>query len=200
MTLYFAYGANLSLAAMERRAPGATPIGKFTLLDSRLVFRGVADCAYEPGAKCYGGLWRITPRCEDALDKFEGIKSGFYRKEYVDLEPGKFREDRLMFYTMNSTGVFPPDRHYLDTIRQGYRDFKLPMQALTDALKWTWDNKNPSRYELERHERKNRPALARPISPVPERDRNYLSFEERMERATGQSPTGNYGDLFEDAQ
>lgn len=161
--LYFAYGSNLNFAAMARRCPAAKPLGKWTLPDSRLVFRGVADVAHEPGAKCIGGLWRITPACEAALDRYEGIGSGMYRKEYLDVAGDEEGEDRVMFYVMNSTGIFPPSRGYLETIRDGYRNFKLPMKHLHKAVRASWDDKAPSHVERRRHRRTGRPALAAPI-------------------------------------
>jgi gamma-glutamylcyclotransferase len=159
-SLYFAYGSNLCIRHMGTRCPDASPLGKFVLKDSKLVFRGVADCAYEPGAECHGGLWRITPECERSLDGYEGINSGFYRKEYVRLEDGEYEDTHLMFYVMNSTGIFPPAKHYLETIAQGYRDFRLPMDELKAAVAASWDQQKPTERERERHRRKGQPALA----------------------------------------
>jgi hypothetical protein len=161
--LYFAYGSNLSIRAMRRRCPRAVPLGKFALGNSKLVFRGVADCPFEQGSKCWGGVWRITDRCEAALDRYEGWhpdQLGSYRKEFVPLRFADGREDTLMFYQMNSDGIFPPSEYYLDTLRDGYRDFKLPMSHLRAALKDAWENKNPSHLERKRYRRDGRPRLA----------------------------------------
>ena len=159
--IYFAYGSNLNLAAMKRRCPKAVPMGKFYLREARLVFRGVADCIHEAGSRCPGGLWRITPECEAALDIYEGIGSGMYRKEYVPLTGWK-GEETLMFYVMNSTGIFPPSRGYFETIKQGYRDFRIPVAPLNEALKASYDDKAPSHVERQRHRRNGRPRLAQP--------------------------------------
>lgn len=158
--LYFSFGSNLNIRHMQRRCQDAEPLSMFTLIDSRLVFRGVADCAYEIGAKCYGGLWRISAADEKDLDRFEGVASGFYRKEYVPLEAGKYEATHLMLYVMNSEGVFPPARHYLETIAQGYRDFRLPMDALKDAVRHSHEARQPSDRELSRYRRNGRPSLA----------------------------------------
>jgi hypothetical protein len=158
--IYFAYGSNTSKEQMRLRCPDAKPLGKFWLRSSRLVFRGVADCIYEPGSRCPGALYKITPECEDILDRKEGLMSGAYRKEIVRLNgfPG---EDRLMFYVMNSTGIFPPAERYLKRMREGYRDFGLPMRYLNKALLASWDDKAPTFRERKRHERDGRPQLAR---------------------------------------
>lgn len=156
--LYFAYGSNLNVAAMARRCPAAVSLGKINLQDSRLVFRGVADCIYEPGAECPGGVWRITSECEAALDRYEGVAGGFYRKEYITVE-GYEGEDRMLVYVMNSTGIMPPAVGYYETIRQGYKDFGLPLRYLRDAVQASWDDKAPSYRERQRHRRKGRPQL-----------------------------------------
>lgn len=183
-SLYFAYGSNLCIRHMMRRCPDAVPLGKFTLTDSRLVFRGVADCAYEVGATCFGGLWRITPECERSLDGYEGVGSGFYRKEYVPLEVGEYEDTHMMLYVMNSVGIFPPAEHYLETIAQGYRDFRLPMDELRAAVRAAWDQKNPTSAENSRYHRIGRPRLApRPSmggepkpKPVPDRPVVLLDY------------------------
>ena len=155
--LYFAYGSNLNKRQMASRCPGAVPLGRFTLDDARLVFRGVADVAYEPGAKCLGGVWRITPACEVALDRYEGVARGLYRREIVEIDNG----ESLLYYVMRSTGIFPPSWDYLESIREGYRDFKIPQRHLIDAVRASWDDKNPSHIERRRYRLKGRPALAK---------------------------------------
>src|SRR3954454_18755375 len=110
---YFAYGSNLHLAQMAKRCPAAVSLGRMKLPDHRLVFRGVADCIPVPGAVTYGGLWRITAACERALDNYEGVSMGLYRKEYVPIALPGGRIDDMLIYAMNSTGIFPPSAYYL---------------------------------------------------------------------------------------
>jgi hypothetical protein len=163
MALMFAYGSNLNIGQMAKRCPDAEPLGRMRLANWRLVFRGVADVIQEPGAVCYGGVWRITPRCEYALDLYEGIKSRMYRKEYIQIKPGKHGETRMMVYVMNSTGIMPPSDYYLGVIEEGYRDHRMPKDAykrLEEALRGSWDDKNPSHIERQRRRRNGRPTLA----------------------------------------
>jgi hypothetical protein len=157
--LYFAYGSNLNKAAMARRCPAAVALGDFFLPDARLVFRGVADCINEPGASCPGGVWQITDQCERALDRYEGVASGFYSKVYIPIDgvPG---EDSLMYYVMNSTGIMPPTVGYLDTIKAGYRDFNLPLKPLRDAVAQAWQDKDKTFYERRRRHRDGHAPLA----------------------------------------
>jgi hypothetical protein len=169
--IYFAYGSNLHLAQMDKRCPAAEPLGRLKLQDWRLVFRNVADIIREPGAVCYGGVWRITRDCERALDAYEGISSGLYRKEYIPIKATPQGETEMLVYTMNSTGIMPPSSHYLQVIKQGYRDFRMSKaahKALAAALAESWDDKAPTHVERQRHRRKGRPTLAaHPIPAMP---------------------------------
>jgi hypothetical protein len=158
--LYFAYGSNLNKDAMRYRCPAAKPISKFMMPNSRLVFRGVADCIEEPGADCPGAIWEITAACERSLDRYEGIGSGFYSKVFLPISgyPG---EDNLMLYVMNSTGIMPPTAGYLETIKQGYRDFGLALKPLREAVRHAWQDKDKTFHERRRRHRDGYAPLAK---------------------------------------
>jgi len=165
--LYFAYGSNLNVKQMKYRCPKAVPLGNFYLRDARLLFRGVADCIYLPGAVCPGGIWSITGDCERALDRYEGFKkgdpkSGMYYKQIIKIRNADGDvSTELMIYRMNSTGIMPPSQMYLDTIAEGYRNFRLPIKRLRQAVKRSYDDKNPSEVERARYIRNGKPRLAR---------------------------------------
>jgi hypothetical protein len=167
--LYFAYGSNLHLGQMARRCPDAEPLGPLIMPNTRLVFRGVADVIREDGVECPGGIWRITKRCEAALDRYEGFDPdhpdrGMYTKEYVQLDGLPDGETEIMLYTMNSRGIYPPSEGYFGTIVQGYKDFGLDRAALKIALDHSYEAKHPSHIERQRTRRMGRPALApRPV-------------------------------------
>lgn len=160
MTIYFAYGSNMNKRQMRVRCPNAKPIGAFYLDDAQLVFRGVADIVPKPGARAFGAIWKLTPACEAALDRYEGIEHGMYRKVYVDLAKPIQGEHEMMFYVMNSHGIMPPSEGYLDGIREGYRDFGIKQKPLNDAVEASHEDNNPSHVERQRHRRNGRPALA----------------------------------------
>jgi gamma-glutamylcyclotransferase (GGCT)/AIG2-like uncharacterized protein YtfP len=163
MSLYFAYGSNLSIEQMQRRCPDAVRIGPLALADWRLVFRMVADIIPSPGDTVHGAVWKLSPSDEANLDQFEGVAQGRYRKTYIPIEPYDFGGDHhedMLVYEMNSRGVMPPAINYLRTIRQGFRDFALPMAALDDAVEWSHDHKAPSHIERQRYARLGRPPLA----------------------------------------
>jgi gamma-glutamylcyclotransferase (GGCT)/AIG2-like uncharacterized protein YtfP len=180
MTIYFAYGSNLNKRQMAVRCPLATAIGPYRLDDAVLVFRGVADVIHKPGAAVFGAIWRITPECEEVLDRYEGIRHGLYRKVYVDLYQPIDGEKELMFYVMNSTGIEPPSRTYLDGIREGYRDFGLKQKPLSDAVEDSYKNRNPSHVERQRYRRNGRPQLAeRPAHKKATKGKGELDFDLR---------------------
>lgn len=146
MRYYAAYGSNLNMRQMAHRCPDAEPVTKLTLPNYRLVFRGVADVEHHEGARVHLGIWRITKRCEKALDRYEGYrnhapKHGLYRKAYL---PFRYRGDRheALIYLMNRDWYSPPDAHYLEVIRQGYEDFGFPVDALEDAALYDPDRRN----------------------------------------------------------
>ena len=64
MTLYFAYGSNMSRAAMARRCPRRARIGP-ALLDGYRFFVGIdgwGSVKPSAGERVHGVLWRLTPR------------------------------------------------------------------------------------------------------------------------------------------
>jgi len=144
-SLYWAYGMNLNHAQMRMRCPKAEPVSKLYVPNGRLIFRGVADVESVEDKERYvaGGIWRITPECEEALDALEGFPH-FYHKAYLILRfKGEKREQRCMFYKMNEDrykdvpedrGISPPYSPYLDLIIDGYRDFGLDIDLLERAV------------------------------------------------------------------
>lgn len=168
MNLYAAYGSNLNKAAMRRRCPDARPLGKFYLTDARLVFRGVLDVIYSPGDRVPCGLWRISSYDERALDRYEGVASGFYSKDRSLLIRYRGEEHRPLLYLMNSDGVYPPSQSYVEAVRKGYEDFNLDQSYLDAAIVDSFDNKSPDRQTRERRERQRNNPRTRRLVAMPE--------------------------------
>jgi gamma-glutamylcyclotransferase (GGCT)/AIG2-like uncharacterized protein YtfP len=133
--LYFAYGANTNRRGMEGRCPAAAFHRTCRLDGYRLVFRGVADI--EPAAReaVQGVVWRVTPKCIDSLDAFEGYPV-LYGRQLCDIG----EEEQAFFYQMNEAGYGLPSTGYYGTLRQGYTDFGLPESELRAAYDWTREN------------------------------------------------------------
>jgi gamma-glutamylcyclotransferase (GGCT)/AIG2-like uncharacterized protein YtfP len=135
-TLYLAYGANTHRGHMKHRCPQAKYAGNATLLDHRLVFRGVADVVRAKGSKVQCALWSITPLDEQNLDAFEGVATGFYVKRYVDLKiDGKVK--RALIYVMSGarTDEHEPPESYEITLRQGYAACKIAAKQIDEAIR-----------------------------------------------------------------
>lgn len=163
--LYFAYGSNLHIDQMSRRCPAATKVGPLLVDNGALVFRSVADVIYKPNSQVAGGLWTITPDCEERLDQYEGVDSGLYVKKYLPLSGGRY----ALYYKMNVRGIMPPAELYLNTIVQGYRDFGLDeyIPLLNRAVEHSYARKFKTPYLRNRHKRKGEPKLARPFGQTP---------------------------------
>ncbi|HYA71770.1 MAG TPA: gamma-glutamylcyclotransferase family protein [Roseiarcus sp.] len=136
--LYIAYGSNLHIGQMRQRCPRAIKVGSTKVPNTRLVFRGVADVEPCDGATLHVGVWHITQDCERSLDVYEGVRHGLYRKEYLPLQVrrnGRETIEDALIYIMNRGGYHSPSQFYFDTIRIGYDNFGLPVDALKQAAK-----------------------------------------------------------------
>jgi gamma-glutamylcyclotransferase (GGCT)/AIG2-like uncharacterized protein YtfP len=129
--LYFAYGSNLNIEQMGFRCGDAEPVRTLALRDWRLVFRGVADIEPSKGDTVQGALWRVSAADEAALDIYEGIEHGLYRKVLFTLNDS---DEHCFMYLMNSKRVGVPTERYFQTIEQGFADWELDTTTLYDAL------------------------------------------------------------------
>ena len=132
MKLYFAYGSNLHHAQMMKRCPKCAFIKKYTLNNYQMTFRskyGAADIEKKIGKKVYGALYLISKSAEKKLDVYEEYPT-LYKKIYFN-----YNGKRVMTYTMcKKTKLVPPTTRYLGIVRQGYKDCKLNLKSLNDAL------------------------------------------------------------------
>jgi gamma-glutamylcyclotransferase (GGCT)/AIG2-like uncharacterized protein YtfP len=135
--LCFAYGSNLNRYQMSKRCPAARPFGRMRINDYTLVFDGVADIIHSPGHVVEGACYWITDECEAALDIYEGFPR-LYVKRYLPVEvkhrDGSVTVEDCMFYTMETTRIRRPSTYYVETIRQGFKDWNIPRDTLNAAL------------------------------------------------------------------
>ena len=132
MLYYFAYGSNLHHIQMKRRCPNCRFIKKITLKNYSLTFRskyGVADIEKNIGQSVHGGLYLISKSAEKRLDIYEEFPT-LYKKMYF-----KHYNKKIMTYIMpKKTKLVHPTTRYLNTIKQGYKDCKLNLKRLNNAL------------------------------------------------------------------
>ncbi len=123
--LYFAYGSNLNKSQMAFRSPTAKALGSAYFVGWQLVFRGVADIERgDDDSLLPVGIWSIEEADEAALDRYEGVSSGLYRKVEIN---------GMLTYRMNRYSYARPPAEYFNTILNGYRDFGLDESELYNA-------------------------------------------------------------------
>ena len=138
--LYVAYGSNLNLYQMKFRCPTAKLIGTGIVKDHELQFKGRSDCAFATIAPSEGNavpvaVWELKESDEKSLDRYEGFPSHYFKQEIpVEMNNGKTISG--MVYIMNlrqSFGV--PSKGYVQTVSEGYRNCRLDMSVLKDAIR-----------------------------------------------------------------
>jgi hypothetical protein len=139
---YFAYGSNLEPVQMKLRCPGAVPCGRAVLRDHRLCFPvrsdgdwagGVASIEPASGRVVHGIVYRITERHLAALDLYEAVAEGMYRRDRVEVDREHEADPRLVwtyFAFPDPAGPTPPSRRYLDAILRGATHYGLPRDYL----------------------------------------------------------------------
>ena len=137
--IYGAYGSNMNLMQMGLRCPNAKVIGKGTLKNYRLTFRGigkgVANIEKMQGSSVPIVLWEITAKCEKALDIYEGYPR-LYVKRDVKVITDEGAVTAMVYVMAKEYEKLPaePSGYYLDTIWQGYINNKIPLLKLKQAV------------------------------------------------------------------
>ena len=158
-TFYWAYGSNLNKEQMKRRCPRSLPLGKLYVDGGELVFRNVADVRALDGGMVPGGLWYCPPEDIRALDRYAGVDGGFYSRRWMVADHRGETID-ILWYKMNSKGIYPPGEFYFNAILQGYKDFGLDTELLFDALEFSWNKQKKTLDLAERIRRKGKIELA----------------------------------------
>ncbi len=140
---YFAYGANLHLAQMKSLCPRSAPVCPARLVDYRLTIAlpaassgnqpGWATVTPEAGAQVPGALFRLHEDDLPALDHFEDYPALYDRKD-VEIVTAEGPLRAMIYIMRHPLKPARPAAHYVETLRQGYRDFDLPMEVLEGVL------------------------------------------------------------------
>lgn len=132
---YFAYGSNMASSQMADRCPGAVSLGAARLPGYRLAFdawsnrRGglVADVLPKPGSDVWGVLWQVTEGHAEALDRYEGVARGQYRRENVLVESASGDDVEAFAYVICKPGEEGPTTEaYRALLLAGAREHGLP--------------------------------------------------------------------------
>ena len=130
-SLYLAYGSNVNPVNMKRRCPRALALGQYELRGYEFEFRSVANLKKRKGAFVMGVLWKITPKCEQTLDRYEEYPKVYSKKYVLDRKLQRY----IMFYVLrNIRMALRPSKQYKDCILGGYKIFGLPESQIWTAL------------------------------------------------------------------
>jgi gamma-glutamylcyclotransferase (GGCT)/AIG2-like uncharacterized protein YtfP len=127
MTLYFAYGSNMSRAWMRKLCPQAEPLGPARLADHRfMVMRGgYASVVPHSGELVHGVLWRIVLGDLDALDRYEDVAGGLYRRCMLPVQHRDEQRSAVIYLGQShAPGRARPE--YCELVLRAARDWELP--------------------------------------------------------------------------
>ncbi len=136
MTLYFAYGSNMSRALMRPRCPSAREIGIAELAGYRLIITadGYASIVRSRGASVHGLLWRLGSRDLAALHAYENVAGGLYRTETLPVRLGTRRVAALV-YIGRSRAPGVPRPGYMELVLAAAEDIDLPAAYRRDLAR-----------------------------------------------------------------
>ncbi|MFL4984302.1 MAG: gamma-glutamylcyclotransferase family protein [Xanthobacteraceae bacterium] len=134
--LHFAYGSNMDRALMLRRCPTAEAIGPARLDHWRFIVTrdGYASIVPAPGEVVHGVLWRLGPRDLAAVNAYESIDSGLYRRRMLPV-----RRDGLMralAYVARERRAGRPRPGYQDVVVAAARAWNLPADYVGSLERW----------------------------------------------------------------
>ena len=138
MPLYFAYGANMDIADMAKRAPNSKPLGLARLPRHRFIImkEGYASVVRDPRAVVHGMLWDLALTDLRPLDKFEGVDRGLYSKinQPVIVAGGA---KRALIYVASSAEPGKPRPEYLESILKAAAEVGLPPAYCKELAGWS---------------------------------------------------------------
>jgi hypothetical protein len=136
--LYFAFASNMDTVQMAERCDGAEYLGVAALADHRFRIgrRGYATVVAEPGATVYGVLWDLLPHHEAALDVYEGIRHGLYRKVSLTVRTAKNQDRPALVYVAGDSTVGKAVRGYMEKVVAAAEGHGLPAAYLDELRGW----------------------------------------------------------------
>ena len=140
---YIAYGSNLNIRQMRMRCPSARIIGTSEIPDYELLFKGSKTGSYltiEPkkGSRVPVAAWKVSIEDEQALDRYEGFPTFYYKQEMLlpikGIRSGKIRRRNTFVYIMHEDRVLGvPSNFYMQTCLSGYKSFGFDPKFLYEA-------------------------------------------------------------------
>ena len=127
---YFAYASNLNRKQMLERCPDSKPKFVATLPNYNLIFAGwsrkrrggVATIRRFGGEKVLGGIYDISEKCLQKLDRYE---EGYDRLKVTVFTEVDEPIEAITYIKSGQLEETQPSKEYLAIIQQGYRDWGL---------------------------------------------------------------------------
>lgn len=110
--------------------PGVLDGWEFSIFE-----RGYATIAPSIDRSVEGGLWWVTDSDVSALDHYEGVASGFYRREVVVIETPDGQRDCVV-YIADREEDGAPNPGYLELVVDGARWFDLSASHIAELEGW----------------------------------------------------------------
>lgn len=128
MPFCFAYGANMCRSSMALRCPGAEPLGAAKLAGWRFLISldGYASVARSPRSTVHGVLWKLDEAHLRALDGFEGVARGFYRREVLRVRSGAGSRSAIVYVGRYDRPGIAVSGYMTDVVLPAARDWGLP--------------------------------------------------------------------------
>lgn len=138
MQLYFAYGSNMAAAAMARRCPGARLLGPARLYGHRfaIIRGGHGSVLRSAGFAVHGVLWRLGAGNLGALDRYEEVARGLYRRARVTVDFGG-KPVAALVYVAAAIAPGKPRAAYLAAILAAAREFGFPADYCAALAAWS---------------------------------------------------------------
>lgn len=128
MPLYFAYGANMDVAAMAACCPRSRPLGLARLARHRFIVMATGHASVVRAAKAdvHGLLWDLALADVSPLDRYEEVTRGLYKKAVLPVLRAGAGSVRALVYvgSVAQEGAAKPG--YLENVISAARALGLP--------------------------------------------------------------------------
>lgn len=128
MPLYFAYGSDMDRQAMQKLCPRSPALGLARLAKFRLFVmeEGYASVRPDPSGLVHGVLYDLAFGDIPALDQYEEVSRGLYKKITQPVLRTGAAPVRAMIYAGQSRNEASPRADYWQGILAAARDWSLP--------------------------------------------------------------------------
>lgn len=178
MPLYFAYGSNMDVEAMQARCPRSKPLGAARLARHRFFIMqgGYASVMRDARREVHGVLWDLALADVRPLDAYEDVRSGLYRKVMQPVLRGQGASARALVYIGGSQEPAAPLPGYMESVLAAARQWAFPETYLRElaalapasarsagAPQWHAPDGSPQRPGVASERPKVRPRFSSPL-------------------------------------